>query len=133
MGPLVVQYIKQPGQIGGVSFILGQKFARTPKHLTSVLFCSQEGVHIGWYQVFQPQVELLDNRVISCRSYHLIDQPSKQDPLPEVRYPSKLYHEVIVAGAIETGIPDDYVGKLKSIPRRAPIPDAAIPQDKVVI
>uniref|UniRef100_A0A8D9B8X9 gamma-glutamylcyclotransferase n=1 Tax=Cacopsylla melanoneura TaxID=428564 RepID=A0A8D9B8X9_9HEMI len=95
---------------------------------------SQEGVHIGWYRVFQPQIQTNnDNQTVQCRSYHLIDQPPKQTPLPEERYPSKLYHEVIVEGAVETQVPREYLKRLENIPHRAAIPDAEIPKDKVVI
>ncbi|KAI5718249.1 hypothetical protein M8J77_018673 [Diaphorina citri] len=91
---------------------------------------NQEGVHINWYQVIEPDV-LMDNQTVKCRSYHLCGNPEKQTPLPEARYPSQLYHEVIVQGAVETGLPKEYLEKLKAIPHRDPVPNAAIPEDKV--
>lgn len=87
----------------------------------------QEGVAKKIYEVFLPVIYTPDNQTLICRSYHLTDQPDKQEPLPESRYPSHLYHKVIVDGARESNLPQAYVDKLANIPHRAESPNAAIP------
>lgn len=58
---------------------------------------------------------------ISARAYVLVQQPEGnvhgiQDSIvPEDRKPSKTYLQVLVKGAIESGVPLEYVNWLKNI------------------
>lgn len=36
--------------------------------------------------------------------------------LPEIRRPSKIYIDTIIEGAIESGLPEDYIKNLRAIP-----------------
>ncbi|XP_047117654.1 gamma-glutamylcyclotransferase-like [Schistocerca piceifrons] len=78
----------------------------------------QEGVNDGFYFPMQVDVEKLSGEFVNCRSYQLCDTPTKiseGDIIPENRLPSALYLDVVIQGAIESGLPDDYINQLKKI------------------
>ncbi|KAH8286845.1 hypothetical protein KR018_002020, partial [Drosophila ironensis] len=69
-----------------------------------------------------PVLSLASNASITCRAYHLTNQPStdvhsgfSQENIPFDRQPSETYLKVLVKGAKETGIPEDYVTWLRGI------------------
>lgn len=55
---------------------------------------------------------------LNCRSYQLVVTPNKTSDgsLPENRRPSPLYKKVILNGAIESKLPEDYIQKIRNIP-----------------
>lgn len=79
----------------------------------------QEGVGVGVYEVKHLPVELPDGQVTECRTYQLCVLPETLkdgEILPESRRPSKIYMDTIIEGAIETGLPEEYIKQLRSIP-----------------
>ncbi|EDV97873.1 GH17111 [Drosophila grimshawi] len=83
---------------------------------------NQEGVHLGIYRPISVQVKLHGRGTeISTRAYHLVHQPESNlhemepDQVPENRQPSKTYLQVLVKGAIESGIPENYVKWLQGL------------------
>ena len=80
----------------------------------------QEGVEVGIYKPINIQVKInIDDseEEVSCRTYQLVHNPSNPlDPQnrPFERQPSKTYLNVILNGAIETGLPSDYIDFLRS-------------------
>lgn len=66
---------------------------------------------------------------IECRSYHLVNQPTTHlksltaDLIPFDRQPSKTYLKTIIKGALETGLPIDYIGWLKNIHHNSKLVD----------
>jgi gamma-glutamylcyclotransferase (GGCT)/AIG2-like uncharacterized protein YtfP len=62
------------------------------------------------YDYLECSVMLADGRVYRARSYTVIH---KRDP--ELR-PSQAYKEVILEGAVEHGLPPDYIAWLRSLP-----------------
>ncbi|XP_017861116.1 PREDICTED: gamma-glutamylcyclotransferase-like isoform X1 [Drosophila arizonae] len=83
---------------------------------------NQEGVHENLYRPITVHVKLHGNGTeIAARAYALVKQPegnvhgSGQSVVPEDRKPSKTYLQVLVKGAIESGIPQEYVNWLKQI------------------
>lgn len=84
--------------------------------------CSQEGVHENLYSPTTLPVYCVNlDKHIDCRSYHLVNQPSTHlktltaDVIPVCRQPSKTYLKTLIKGALETGIPSDYIVWLKSV------------------
>lgn len=57
-----------------------------------------------------------DGENILCRCYKLVQQPTKQIPIPHERRPSKAYLETIILGARENNLPLDYLQFLSEIP-----------------
>jgi len=56
---------------------------------------------------------------VNCRSYQLCATPEALgdgEVLPTERQPSQIYMEVIIKGAIESGLPSVYTEELKCIP-----------------
>lgn len=79
----------------------------------------QEGVHDNIYSALQVKVTTTDGNVLECRVYQLIEQPETYVPaplLPIERRPSRIYLEVILQGAQESKLPEDYFQFLKSFP-----------------
>lgn len=78
----------------------------------------QEGVEVGIYKPLSLNVLLVDRQEgIPCRTYQLVDNPpSCLDPGDRhfERQPSKTYLNVILNGAEETGLPQDYIAFLKT-------------------
>ncbi|KAH8373326.1 hypothetical protein KR009_000866, partial [Drosophila setifemur] len=69
-----------------------------------------------------PVFSLTSNSNITCRAYHLTNQPKTellttgaQEDIPLDRQPSETYLKVLVKGAIETGIPENYIKWLRGI------------------
>lgn len=75
----------------------------------------QEGVPTK-YLPFNPQIVMLDGQIITCRCYLMVNQPTKQVPLPLERRPSIAYIETILHGAKESELPEDYLKVLNNIP-----------------
>ncbi|ALC45021.1 CG4306, partial [Drosophila busckii] len=83
---------------------------------------NQEGVHQSLYKPITVNVKLAgQENLLPARAYLMVDQPQSNlhelapDAVPESRQPSKTYLKVMVVGAIESGIPNDYVDFLKRI------------------
>lgn len=77
----------------------------------------QEGVDIGIYKPMEVKVILNGEKEITCRTYQLVKNPSSPlDPQNREfdRQPSKTYLNVILNGAVETGLPPDYISFLRS-------------------
>jgi gamma-glutamylcyclotransferase len=78
----------------------------------------QEGVEVGIYKPLTVDIESMSNGdIISCRSYQLVQNPSTTlDPQGrcQERCPSRDYLNVLVNGAVESKIPQNYIEFLKS-------------------
>ncbi|KAM7358567.1 gamma-glutamylcyclotransferase-like isoform 1-T1 [Cochliomyia hominivorax] len=83
----------------------------------------QEGVHVNHYTPMTLTVYCFNlDKSLECRSYHLVDQPkthiktlSKEQSLALNRRPSKTYLKTVIKGALETGVPKDYIEWLKTV------------------
>lgn len=77
---------------------------------------SQEGVHNSVYKPMEVEVETPTGRTENCRVYMLCDNPGPlTSPHQEfTAQPSQTYINVIISGAIESGLPEDYIQWLKS-------------------
>ncbi|KAF5289261.1 hypothetical protein FQA39_LY15191 [Lamprigera yunnana] len=76
---------------------------------------AQEGSN---YTRIKINVERPDGQIVDCYTYKLVNNPAiyyPLDQLPENRQPSKAYLDVILKGAIESMLPDQYIEKLKKI------------------
>ncbi|KAH8261281.1 hypothetical protein KR044_006551, partial [Drosophila immigrans] len=79
---------------------------------------NQELVHLGWYKPVSVQVKH-NGTEIPARLYVITNEPvgnvhdMPSSEVPEDRQPSKTYLQVLVKGAIESGIPQEYVTWLK--------------------
>ncbi|XP_071539038.1 gamma-glutamylcyclotransferase-like [Panulirus ornatus] len=69
----------------------------------------QEGVQHGIYKVLEVDVETPSGENVKARSYQIIC------PMEEDRRPSSVYMDVIIGGARENGLPEDYIRFLESI------------------
>nr|BAN20850.1 conserved hypothetical protein [Riptortus pedestris] len=76
----------------------------------------QEGVDAGVYKVINVNVEDPSGANMTCRSYQLCSLPTYSPQLPSSRYPSKIYLDTIIKGAVESKLPNDYIEKLRNIP-----------------
>ncbi|XP_062131501.1 gamma-glutamylcyclotransferase-like [Drosophila sulfurigaster albostrigata] len=81
---------------------------------------NQERVHLGWYKPVSVQVKLQNNVTeIPARLYVITNEPKGNvhdlppSEVPEDRQPSKTYLQVLVKGAIDSGLPEEYVTWLK--------------------
>ncbi|XP_057322478.1 gamma-glutamylcyclotransferase-like [Microplitis mediator] len=78
----------------------------------------QEGVDVGYYKPINVNVTNSDGKIYNCRTYQ---QPTDPDPivelnqLPDDRQPSLAYLKVIIHGAQDHHLPNDYVEFLKNI------------------
>lgn len=78
----------------------------------------QEEVERNIYQPIDVRVQTENSENITCRCYMLTNQPvkiPKGDSVPLERRPSISYLNVIINGAIESGLPDYYIEKLRTI------------------
>ncbi|KAI8041128.1 hypothetical protein M5D96_005380, partial [Drosophila gunungcola] len=83
----------------------------------------QESVPDGVYiPISVPVHSLTTDTSITCRAYHLSNQPQtevhangSQENIPLNRQPSETYLKVLVKGARESGIPEDYIKWLRGI------------------
>lgn len=77
----------------------------------------QEGVHVNHYRPLELPVETSDNQIQTCRVYMLVNNAG---PLEKGQTftdrPSSTYLHVIISGAIESGMPEEYVNWLKAVP-----------------
>ena len=71
--------------------------------------CRQEDVHLGVYEPLSVQVTTKEGQQLQCRSYTV-----KQKDAISLR-PSPQYLGVILRGAKESGLPEEYINKLKQI------------------
>ncbi|XP_076035822.1 gamma-glutamylcyclotransferase-like isoform X2 [Oratosquilla oratoria] len=69
----------------------------------------QEGVHQQIYRPLQVKVLTGDGKEVNARTYQIIR------PVEEDRRPSTVYKNVILTGARENGLPEEYIKKLESI------------------
>lgn len=69
----------------------------------------QEGVHQNIYRVMDVEVETDKGNHVPARSYQVIR------PLEDDRRPSYVYLDVIIRGAKENGLPEDYIKFLEGI------------------
>lgn len=82
-------------------------------------FDRQEGVDTNWYFPKTVTVTTLDGLKVECRTYQqTVNPPPREDieDIPFDRRPSITYLECIIRGAVECGLPADYITKLKAIP-----------------
>lgn len=73
----------------------------------------------GLYDVFNATVETPSGQRLVCRCYRMHVEPAKLppgEPLPTARQPSRVYKQVILAGARESGLPQEYIARLEAIP-----------------
>ncbi|XP_060657512.1 gamma-glutamylcyclotransferase-like [Drosophila nasuta] len=77
---------------------------------------NQERVHLGWYRPVSVRVKLQNNDPeIPARLYVITNEPKGNvhdlppSEVPEDRQPSKTYLQVLVKGAIESRLPEEYV------------------------
>ncbi|XP_058459218.1 gamma-glutamylcyclotransferase-like isoform X2 [Malaya genurostris] len=79
----------------------------------------QEGVHNQVYKALS--LPIIDSKgdTLECRVYQLVKNPPVPDfeeaHRPFERQPSKTYMKIILAGAKESGLPEEYIGFLKTI------------------
>ena len=77
----------------------------------------QEGVELGIYKPMEIQVVLNGAKEITCRTYQLVKNPSSPCD-PQIReferQPSKTYLNLMLNGAVETGLSSEYITFLKS-------------------
>nr|NP_001262014.1 uncharacterized protein Dmel_CG32196, isoform C [Drosophila melanogaster]AGB94707.1 uncharacterized protein Dmel_CG32196, isoform C [Drosophila melanogaster] len=102
----------------------------------------QESVPAGVYVPISVPVHLLNtDSSITCRAYHLTNQPQTdlhagggQEIIPHDRQPSQTYLKVLVKGATESGVPDEYIEWLRGIKhngKQVPAMEAKLELDKV--
>ncbi|KAH0547398.1 gamma-glutamylcyclotransferase-like [Cotesia glomerata] len=78
----------------------------------------QEGVHTGKYKAFNVNVTTPDGEIFECRTYKQSLDPEEiveLDQLPDDRLPSVSYMKVIIKGAKEKKLPEEYIKFLESI------------------
>ncbi|XP_058834757.1 gamma-glutamylcyclotransferase-like [Topomyia yanbarensis] len=79
----------------------------------------QEGVHNQVYKALTLPVVKPSGDILECRVYQLVKNPGIQDfeeeQRPFERQPSKTYMKIIISGAKESGLPEEYVDLLKMI------------------
>lgn len=87
--------------------------------LIFLFFYRQEGVAANIYKPLQVDVKCSDGTTKNCRTYQQTAVPALVQnlrDLPLERKPSKVYWKVIIQGAKESGLPDDYQTFLNNIP-----------------
>jgi gamma-glutamylcyclotransferase len=78
----------------------------------------QEGVHKQVYRPLSVPIETPDGETLICRAYQLVKNPVDLPvgaEIPEERQPSQTYLGIIIDGAFESGLPQDYIDFLQSI------------------
>ncbi len=63
-------------------------------------------------------VETPNQEIVTCRCYQLCNLPARipeGSPVPENRKPSLLYMTIMLKGAVESRLPEEYVNRLKKI------------------
>ena len=71
----------------------------------------QEGVSSGIYRVRDVVVTASDGTKYDCRTYEMLDK--YDDNINQT--PSSIYKDYIMRGAKETGLPEEYIAKIKTI------------------
>lgn len=64
-------------------------------------------------------IETMNGNELNCRSYQLCLTPESLrdgEILPKERQPSQIYLEVLIKGAMESGLPSTYIEELRKIP-----------------
>ena len=64
---------------------------------------------MGIYAPINVKVSTKEGELLPCRSYHVINKNAKD------KRPSVTYLDVILRGATESNLPEDYVAKLRQI------------------
>ncbi|CAD6217241.1 GSCOCG00004741001-RA-CDS [Cotesia congregata] len=78
----------------------------------------QEGVHTGKYKAFNVSVTTPEGETFECRTYKQSLDPEEiveLDQLPDNRLPSMAYIKVIIKGAKQKKLPEEYIKFLESI------------------
>ncbi|XP_075160163.1 gamma-glutamylcyclotransferase-like [Haematobia irritans] len=90
----------------------------------------QEGVASGIYTPITVTIQCPTlKKIFECRAYHLCKQPETNfktmpvDEIPLERQPSQTYLKTLVKGAMETGVPSEYIDWLKKIKHNSKIAD----------
>ncbi len=78
------------------------KYEWLSKKMILYLF-SQEGVHQGIYKPLFVQVTTVDGETLNCRCY----QQTREWEID--RRPSAVYKNIMIRGAKENGIPEEYI------------------------
>jgi hypothetical protein len=68
-----------------------------------VYFKSQEGVHQGIYKPLTVKVTTVNGETLNCRCYQQICEWEVD------RRPSVVYKNIMIKGAKENGVPEDYI------------------------
>jgi cation transport regulator ChaC len=68
-----------------------------------------EGVHVGFYRRFAVEVRTAEGEVLSAFTY-------RSEAKRTERKPSSRYLGLLLAGARELGLPDEYIERLRSLP-----------------
>jgi gamma-glutamylcyclotransferase len=72
-----------------------------------VCHCSQEGVSQGYYRALEVEVETAAGEKHRCRTYQLLHEGA------EDKRPSPQYLDVILRGARQNCLPQEYVDRLQ--------------------
>lgn len=76
------------------------------------MFFRQGGVNEGRYEEIEVKIETPDGQIIDCVTYQLQQLPrSKQEECP----PSDDYQKIVLKGATENKLPEEYINYLKSL------------------
>lgn len=108
----VATIIEEPGEK-----VWGALWALDIEHMKSL--DRQESVPSGGYFPKTVNITKSDGNVVQARTYVQTTEPPKissGEKFPYDRRPSRTYLNVIIEGAIECGLPEDYIKKLKNIP-----------------
>jgi len=68
----------------------------------------QEGVHKGTYKPIEIQVCTPGGEELSCRSYQLLKTSQDKQPSPQ-------YLDVVIQGALQNSLPEEYIKQLQNI------------------
>ncbi|XP_016841795.1 gamma-glutamylcyclotransferase [Nasonia vitripennis] len=86
---------------------------------SSAALDEQEGVHDNIYFSKTVDIETSTGETISCKVYQQCQVPEnyiEPSQLPPERQPSFVYHNIILTGAQDHGIPEEYIKYIKSFP-----------------
>ncbi len=69
----------------------------------------QELVHLKYYKPIEVEVTTVSGSKLKCRTYEMLSLAHEDNQ------PSPQYLSIIVMGAKECGLPEEYIGKLENI------------------
>ena len=84
--------------------------------------CRQEGSDVGLLRRKPVSVHTVSGECISCYLYQATDQSDDLEGLP-----SPQYLQVIITGAEEVGLPEEYQAQLKQLPHNGYQGDVGLP------